>query len=54
MGAVAFALLMTAEIGLSVFAFGNDVSSHFAEMASTAGAIGLLGQLAFAAMPLFR
>ena len=54
MGAVAFALLMTAEISLSVFAFGNDWSEHLAKIASTVGAIGLLGQLTFAAMPLFR
>ena len=54
MGAVAFALLMTAEIGLSVFIFGNDLSAHLSEFASKVGAVGLFGQLAFAAMPLFR
>ena len=54
MSVTAFSFLMIAEISLSVFAFGNDLSEHFATLASTVGAIGLLGQMAFAAMPLFR
>lgn len=52
MGAVAFALLMAAELGLSLFAVGGTVEEHFANYGQAAPLIGLLGQLAFAAFPL--
>ena len=54
MGGLAFLLLMGAELGLSLFAVGGTVREHFANYGQTAPLIGLLGQLAFAAFPLFR
>ncbi len=54
MGAIAFALLMTVEASLSVFAFGRTVGEYLAGFATPAGAIGLIAQLGFAATPLAR
>jgi heme/copper-type cytochrome/quinol oxidase subunit 4 len=54
MGAVAFALLMIAELALSVSLFGNSVSEHFARYGSLPGALGLAGQILFAAFPLLQ
>lgn len=54
MGGLASLLLMGAELGLSLFAVGGTVTEHFADYGQTAPLIGLLGQLAFAAFPLFR
>ncbi len=51
-GAVAFALLMAAEAGLAVFAFGIGLSAWAASLATVPGVIGLAGQLGFALMPL--
>lgn len=50
-GAIAFALLMAAEAGLGVFAFGMSISSWLASLVRMPGPIGLAGQLLFAAMP---
>ena len=54
MGGVAFLLLMGAELGLSLFAVGGTAREHFANYGQAAPLIGLLGQLVFAAFPLFR
>ena len=50
-GAVAFALLMAAEAGLAVFAFGISLSAWAASLVAMPGVIGLGGQLGFALMP---
>jgi hypothetical protein len=50
MGAMAFALLMASEAGLAVV-IGEGVAAWLAGMASTAGAIGLAGQVVFGVMP---
>jgi len=52
MGVVAFVLLMIAELILTVAAFGGTVPGFIAALATPEGALGLLGQVAFAALPL--
>jgi hypothetical protein len=52
MGVVAFVLLMLAELVLSLAVFGGTVAGFVAELGTPEGAIGLAGQVAFAAMPL--
>jgi hypothetical protein len=54
MGGVAFALLMLAEVGVSVFAFGRTPAEHLATYRSASALLGLAAQLIFAAMPLLR
>jgi len=54
MGAVAFVLLMLAEVGVSVFAFGRPIEDHFAAYRSTQGVIGLIAQITFAFFPLIQ
>ena len=54
MGVVAFALLMLAEMGVSVFAFGRSIEAHFAAYRSSQGLIGLIAQIAFAFIPLMQ
>ena len=54
MGAVAFALLMVAELVLSVSLLGNSPAEHLARYRSLHGALGLAGQILFAAFPLLR
>jgi len=54
MGALAFLLLMGAELALSVFAVGGTVEGHFADYLEAAPFIGLLGQITYAAFPLLR
>src|SRR3974390_466090 len=54
MGVVAFALLMLAEMGVSVFAFGRSIEDHFASYRSSLGVIGLIAQIAFAFIPLMQ
>jgi len=51
-GAIGFTLLMAAEAGLGVFAFGMSLSAWLASLVRVPGVFGLAGQLAFAAMPL--
>jgi len=51
MGGAAFLLLMAAELSLSVFVFGRPVSGHWRHYLTLAGALGLTGQIAFAAFP---
>lgn len=52
MGLFAFLLLMVVEAMLAVLVFGNSLSGYAAGWASPAGALGLLGQICFAGMPL--
>lgn len=54
MGATAFVLLMVAELALGLFAVGETVAGHIAAYRNGAPLIGLLGQVAFAAIPLIR
>ena len=54
MGAIAFALLMTAETALSVLAFSRSPADFLRAFGTAAGAIGLTGQVAFALIPLLR
>ncbi len=51
MGGTAFGLLMLAEMGLSVLAFGRSMPEHLMHYATLAGLLGLAGQIAFAAFP---
>lgn len=53
MGLFAFALLMAAEGTLSIAA-GRSLMDHFALYQTLPHQLGLLGQMAFAAMPLVR
>ncbi|MGJ3265330.1 MAG: hypothetical protein ACFE0R_19075 [Salinarimonas sp.] len=53
MGALAFGLLMLAELGLSVFLFGRTPSEHWATYTTLPAQLGLVGQVAFALLPLF-
>ena len=52
MGAVAFALLIVAELILAVTVFGASAVDFVAAYGTPAGAVGLAAQLVFAAMPL--
>jgi ABC-type polysaccharide/polyol phosphate export permease len=51
MGALAFALLMLAELALSMLAFGRSVSAHLALYRELPALLGLAGQIAFATFP---
>jgi hypothetical protein len=51
MGAIAFALLMVLEFGVSTLLFGNTPGAHLARYAEAVPLLGLAGQLVFAAMP---
>ncbi len=51
MGAIAFLLLMSAEIGLAAIVFGLSPDAYLSGLISPAGALGLAGQAAFALMP---
>ncbi|QPC91637.1 hypothetical protein [Mesorhizobium sp. INR15] len=52
MGLLAFMLLMVVEAMLAVLVFGTSLSGYAAGWGSAAGALGLLGQICFAGMPL--
>lgn len=52
MGVVAFVLLIAAELALSVLLFGGSVAGFTAGLFTPAGALGLAGQVVFAALPL--
>lgn len=54
MGGLAFALLMLAELGVSVFAFGRSSADHLATYRQAAGLAGLAAQVAFALFPWVR
>jgi hypothetical protein len=51
MGSGAFALLMAAEAGLSVFGFGRTLAQHLDSLLTAAGLLGLAGQVVFALFP---
>ena len=54
MGAMAFALLMVAELARAVLVFGRTPAQHFAAYGDAAGGLGLAGQIVFALLPLGR
>jgi hypothetical protein len=54
MGGVAFGLLMIAELGASVVAFGRNPEEHLATFEQDSALPGLVAQLVFAAMPLIQ
>jgi hypothetical protein len=51
MGAVAFSLLMSLELGVSVWVFAETLEHYFAKYGTALGAIGLAMQLCFATIP---
>lgn len=54
MGAVAFALLMLAEVLLSVTLFNRSMNEFAEDLTTTHGMLGFAGQVLFALMPLIR
>lgn len=54
MGAFAFALMMLAELSLSIGLMDRSGAAHFARYDEFIPALGLLAQLAFAAFPVVR
>lgn len=54
MGGVAFALLMAAELSLSILLMDRSAAEHLGRYAETGPALGLAAQLLFAAFPLMR
>lgn len=54
MGVVAFVLLMIAELLLSALLFGNSINQHLNNYLTLNSALGLAGQLIFAAFPLMQ
>jgi hypothetical protein len=54
MGAVAFGLLILAEVVLSSLLFGRTSSEFLGSLTTPQGAIGLAGQALFGLMPLIR
>lgn len=54
MGAIAFALLMAAELAMSVLLFGRNPTDFVAGYQTMPGAIGLAAQVAFGLAPLLR
>lgn len=53
MGALAFALLMAAELGLSVLLFGRTPGEHWATYGQLPAQLGLLGQVVYGLLPVF-
>ncbi len=51
MGAAAFILLMAEELALSILGFGRSAAEHWQHYRTLAGALGLGGQIVFAAFP---
>lgn len=54
MGGLAFALLMAAELALTLFVIGDSVADHFKAYRDAAPLLGLAGQIIFATFPLIR
>jgi hypothetical protein len=54
MGGLAFALLMVAEIGVDVVAFGRPLLEHLEAYRSASAALGLAGQIAFGLFPFIQ
>ena len=53
-GTIAFGFLMVAELALGMFVFGQTTGQFLAAIATPPGALGLAGQLGFAAIPALR
>jgi hypothetical protein len=51
MGIVAFTVLMVAELGVAVFAFGESPALYVSGIGSIAGGIGFAAQICFAGFP---
>lgn len=54
MGWLAFAVLMSAEVGLSVLGFGRTLPAHLDQYRQLPALIGLAGQMAFAMFPILQ
>jgi hypothetical protein len=54
MGAIAFALLMCAELALSLWLFGNSITGYSEHFRTAHGAVGLAGQITFAVFPVLQ
>ncbi len=54
MGALAFAVLMLAELGGSTIGFGRSLSEHLEQYRRIPGLLGLAGQIAFAIFPVIQ
>lgn len=54
MGVTAFSILMATEALLSVLMFGRSPDDYASAFLTPAGLLGLAGQVAFGAMPLFH
>jgi len=54
MGGLAFGILMLAEAGLALVAFGTPWPVYVAELATAPGVLGLVGQMVFALVPTVR
>jgi hypothetical protein len=54
MGGLAFALLMLAELGMSMLGFGRTLTEHLTRYRDLPAALGLAGQLVFASFPMLR
>lgn len=52
MGGLAFAVLLGAEIGVSVLGFGRTLSAHLQQYQQLPTLIGLAGQVLFASFPI--
>jgi hypothetical protein len=53
MGALAFALLMAAELGLSVLLFGRTPAEHWATYERLGSQLGLIGQVVYGLLPVY-
>ena len=53
-GALALALLMLAEIALAALVFGQPLTAYLSNLATSAGLLGLAGQIGFALIPWLR
>lgn len=51
MGVAAFALLIAAEVALSVYAFGQTAAAWAGSLGTPAGLLGLAGQVGFGMIP---
>lgn len=54
MGGVALVLLLVAEFGISMFAFGRALADHLQHYRELRTLLGLAGQIAFAAFPIIQ
>jgi hypothetical protein len=54
MGGTAFILLMVAELAMSIWLFGRSPAAYATGLATSAGVLGLAGQIAFALLPLIH